>query len=296
MPFRIKGEADLRDSEQRTVVDSVVTSQFFDAAAIALLRGRLFTETDNHTAPHVVLVNQEFVKRYFHDQEPLGKQIRLDVSGGAEWSEIVGVVGDVKTFSEATNYDPEVYEAFLQRPVSSFSLMVRTSADPASLASALRGAVAQMDGELPLSAVMSMPAVLEQQKGGDTLFSQILAGFALLALLLAAIGIYGLIAYSVGQRTHEIGIRMAMGAGKPQVLRMVLREGLRMGIIGAAIGLVFALPLPKLFASMFFGFPASEPFLYVVVPVVLLAVAMLATYIPARRATCVDPMRALRQE
>src|SRR5882762_6591015 len=243
VPFRIKGEADPRDSEQRTVVDSVVTSQFFDAAGIALLRGRLFTETDNHTAPHVVLVNQEFVKRYFHDQESLGKQIRLDVSGGAaEWSEIVGVVGDVKTFSEATNYDPEVYEAFLQRPVSSFSLMVRTSADPASLASALRNAVAQLDGELPLSAVMSMPAVLEQQKGGDALFSQILAGFALLALLLAAIGIYGLIAYSVGQRTHEIGIRMAMGAGKPQVLRLVLREGLRMGIIGAAIGLVFALP------------------------------------------------------
>ena len=297
LPFRIKGEADLRDSEQRTVVDSVVTSQFFDAAGIALLRGRLFTETDNYTAPHVVLVNQEFVKRYFHDQEPLGKQIRLDVSGGAaEWSEIVGVVGDVKTFSEATNYDPEVYEAFLQRPVSSFSLMVRTSADPASLASALRNAVARLDGELPLSAVMSMPAVLEQQKGGDALFSQILTGFALLALALAAIGIYGLIAYSVGQRTHEIGIRMAMGAGKPQVLRMVLREGLRMGIIGAAIGLVFALPLPKLFASMFFGFPASEPLFYILVPVVLLAVAMLATYIPARRATYVDPMRALRQE
>ncbi|HWO28361.1 MAG TPA: FtsX-like permease family protein, partial [Candidatus Acidoferrum sp.] len=118
----------------------------------------------------------------------------------------------------------------------------------------------------------------------------------LLALLLAAIGIYGLIAYSVGQRTHEIGIRMAMGAGKPQVLRMVLREGLRMGIIGVAIGLVFALPLPKLFGSMFFGFPASEPLLYILVPVVLLAVAMLATYVPARRATYVDPMRALRQE
>jgi putative ABC transport system permease protein len=144
--------------------------------------------------------------------------------------------------------------------------------------------------------VMSMPAVLEQQKGGDALISQILTGFALLALALAAIGIYGLIAYSVGQRTHEIGIRMAMGAGKPQVLRMVLRDGLRMGIVGAAIGLVFALPLPKLFASMFFGFPASEPLFYILVPVVLLAVAMLATYIPARRATYVDPMRALRQE
>jgi putative ABC transport system permease protein len=150
--------------------------------------------------------------------------------------------------------------------------------------------------ELPLSAVMTMPAVLDQQRGGDTLFSQILGLFAVLALVLAAIGIYGLIIYSVGQRTHEIGIRMALGAGKPHVLRMILSEGLKIAAIGAAIGTVFALPLPKLFESMFYDFPVGEPGLYVLVPGVLLVIAALATYLPARRAMQVDPIQALRQE
>lgn len=296
--FHIKDQPEPPNSEPRRVVDFVVTSQFFEASGTPLLRGRGFSEMDNDTAQRVVLVNQEFVKKYFHDQEPVGKQIRLDVPGSAApaWSEIVGVVADVKTFSEASNYEPEVYEHFLQRPTNSFSLIVRTSADPSNSAPALRNAVAQLDAELPLSTVLSMPAIIDQQKGGDTLFSQILAVFAFLALALAAIGIYGLIAYSVGQRTHEIGIRMAMGAGKQQVLQMVLRDGLKMGAIGAAIGLVLAMPLPKLFDSIFYGFPAAEPLLYVVVPLMLILVALFATYIPARRATYVDPMRALRQE
>jgi len=141
-----------------------------------------------------------------------------------------------------------------------------------------------------------MHAVLDRQKGGDALFSQILSLFALLALALAAIGIYGLIAYSVGQRTHEIGIRMAMGAGKPHVLRMVVGEGMKIAVIGAAIGTVFALPLPKLFESMFYDFPVAATGVYVLVPVVLLVIAAVATYLPARWAARVDPMKALRQE
>ena len=295
--FHIKDQPELPNSEQRTVIDTVVTSRFFDSAGVPLLRGRLFTEMDNNTVRHVVVVNQKFVQRYFPDQDPLGKQIRLDVPRtAAEWSEVVGVVGNVKTFSEATRDEPEVYQPFLQRPVSSFSLILRTGADPGSTAPNLRQAVAQVDAELPLSAVMTMGAVLDRQKGGDTLFSQILGLFALLALVLAAIGIYGLIAYSVGQRTHEIGIRMAMGAGKPHVLRMVVGEGMKIAAIGAAIGTVFALPLPKLFQSMFYDFPVAAAGLYVLVPVVLLMIAAVATYLPARWAARVDPMRALRQE
>jgi putative ABC transport system permease protein len=295
--FHIKDQPELPNSEQRTVIDTVVTSQFFDAAGVPLLRGRLFTEMDNNTVRPVVVVNQKFVQHYFQDQEPLGKQIRLDIPRtAAEWSEVVGVIGNVKTFSEATRDEPEVYQAFLQRPVSSFSLMLRTGADPGSSAPNLRQAVAQVDAELPLSAVMTMGAVLDRQRGGDTLFSQILGLFALLALVLAAIGIYGLIAYSVGQRTHEIGIRMAMGAGKPHVLRMVVGEGMKIAAIGAAIGTVFALPLPKLFESMFYDFPVAAAGLYVLVPVVLLAIAAVATYLPARSAARVDPIQALRQE
>ena len=295
--FHIKDQPELSNSEQRTALDTVVTSQFFDSAGVPLLRGRLFTEMDNNTGRRVVVVNQKFVQQYFRDQDPLGKQIRLDVPRAtAEWSEVVGVAGNVKTFSQATRDEPEVYEAFLQRPVSSFSVMLRTSADPGSSAPNLRQAVAQVDAELPLSAVMTMHAVLDRQKGGDTLFSQILSLFALLALALAAIGIYGLIAYSVGQRTHEIGIRMAMGAGKPHVLRMVVGEGMKIAVIGAAIGTVFALPLPKLFESMFYDFPVAATGVYVLVPVVLLVIAAVATYLPARWAARVDPMKALRQE
>jgi putative ABC transport system permease protein len=229
--------------------------------------------------------------------EPLGKQIRLDVGGSTpEWNEIVGVVGNVKTHSEGTGEDPEVYEPFLQRPASTFSLMVRATSDPDILASALRDTVAHVDAELPLARVMSMRALIERQKGGDPFFVRVLGSFAILALILAAIGIYGLVAYSVGQRTHEIGIRMALGAKSPDVLRMILWDGAKMTAIGAAVGLVLALPLPKLFDAMFYGLHLREPRLYFIVPAAILLVAILATYVPARRATRVDPMSALRQD
>ena len=295
--FRIQGESEPQANQQLNVLDSVVSTEFFRTSGIPLLRGRTFTDMDNTTAPRVIVVNQEFVHRHLHDQNPLGKQIRLDVPGAApQWSEVVGVVGNVKTYSEATRDDPKVYEPMLQRPVSSFSLMVRTSVDPNSLAPALRNAVRELDAELPLAQVMSMPAVIDRQKGGDEIFLQVLGAFALSALALAAIGIYGLIAYSVGQRTHEIGIRMALGASRPDVLRMILWEGSKMTLIGAAIGFALALPLPKVFAAMFFDLHLGEPRVYLVVPGAIFLVALLATYIPARRATRVDPMSALRLE
>lgn len=295
--LQIKGQPQLPANQKLRALDVVVSPDYFRAAGIPLLRGRGFSEMDNATAPRVILVNQEFVHRHLKDADPLGQQILLEVNGTApEWSEIVGVVANVKTYSEDTREEPQVYESFFQRPVPSFSLIVLASSDPNGLASALRGAVAQVDTELPLARVMSMPAVIERQRAGNPFFTRVLGSFAFLALILAAIGIYGLVAYSVGQRTHEIGIRMALGAGSPDVLRMILGEGLKMTSIGAAIGLAMALPLPKLFDSIFFGFHTGELRLYFLVPVVILIVAILATYVPARRATRVDPMRALRQE
>jgi putative ABC transport system permease protein len=295
--LRVKGQPDLPTNQKLTALDFVVTADYFRTAGIPLLHGRTFTEMDNATTPRVILVNQEFVHRHLQDHEPLGKQIRLDVSGATPvWSEIVGVVGNVKTYSEGTTDDPAAYEPFLQRPVQSFSLMVRTSSDPNSLASAIRNAVAQADAELPLNQLMSMANVIDRQKGGNVLFERLLGGFAFLALILAAIGIYGLISYSVGHRTHEIGIRLALGANSPDVLRMVLWEGMRMTGIGAAIGFALAGPLPRIFDAMFGGHHFREPWLYFIVPVAILMVAMLATYIPARRATRVDPMVALRYE
>src|SRR6266436_366221 len=173
--LKIKGQLDLPANQPLSTLDSVVTPNFFRATGIPLLRGRMFTEMDNAAAPRVVLVNQEFVHRLLQDQEPLGKQIHLEVSGATqEWSEIVGVVGNVKTYSEDTHDDPEVYEPFLQRPVPSFSLMVLASSDPHNLASALRSAVAQLDAELPLARVMSMPTVIERQKAGNPFFTRVL--------------------------------------------------------------------------------------------------------------------------
>jgi predicted permease len=295
--LQIQGQPELPANQRLSALNVLVSTDYLRTAGIPLLRGRTFTETDNAKSPRVVVVNQEFVHRYLQDQDPLGKQIRLDVTGSTpEWSQIVGVVANVKSYSEDTRDDPEVYEPFSQRPVNSFSLMVRASSHPNSLASALRNTVAQVDAELPLARVMSMPDVIERQKNGNPFFVTVLVSFALLALILSAIGIYGLIAYSVGQRTHEIGIRMALGAKSPDVVKMVLWEGLKMTAIGASIGLALALPLPKIFAAMFYGSRLAAPPLYFIVPAVVVAVAILATYLPARRATRVDPMVALHYQ
>jgi predicted permease len=299
VPVRINGQAESEYNQKPSALDVVATDGYFQTASIPLLRGRTFTDMDNTTAPRVVVVNQEFVRRFLADQDPIGKQVKLELSGGTtEWSEIVGVVGNVKTFSEDVRYDPEVYEAYSQRPVSSFSIMVRANADPGALSASLRQSIAQIDSELPLARVVTMPALIEIQRAGNPFFMHIMGSFAFFALLLAAIGIYGLIAFSVARRTHEIGIRMALGAKSRDVLALILREGLKMSSVGVMIGIVLALPLPRIFEASFnlLGFQFREPGLYFAVPTVILLVALLAAYIPARRAAKVDPMVALRYE
>ena len=294
---RIQGQPTLTANEQHTTRDVVMTPDYFQTAGVPLLRGRGFTEMDKGDAPRVVMVNQEFVHRYFQDHDPLGKRIQLDIQDAAPvWSEIVGVVSNVKNYSEETQVDPEVYEAFQQRPVASFSILLRSSVDPGSLTPALRHAVGQLDGELPLLQLMSMERVLEYHRSGNPLFERLLGTFALLALVLAAIGIYGLVAYSVGQRTHEIGIRLALGARGWDISWMILKDGLKVAAIGSVIGLVTALPLPKLFDSIFVGLHFGSPGVYPVVAAAMLVVAVVATYAPARRAVQVDPTTALRSE
>ena len=299
VPLRINGQPDSEPDRRPSALDVVVTNGYFSSASIPLLRGRTFTDMDNLSAPRVVVVNQEFVRRFLAGQDPLGKQVKLELSSGTtEWSAIVGVVGNVKTYSEEVRYDPEVYEPYLQRPVSSFSIMVRASGDPGGLSASLRQTVTHMDSELPLARVMTMPALIELQKAGNPFFMNLMSSFALFALLLAAIGIYGLIAFSVAKRTHEMGIRMALGATSRGVLILILREGLRMASAGVLIGIVLALPLPRIFEASFnlLGFQFREPGLYFAVPAVILLVALLAAYIPARRAAKLDPMVALRYE
>ena len=296
--IHIKGQPETRSNEQYTAAGAVVTADYFEVAGVPILRGRAFTERDDTDAPRVVLVNQEFVHKYFQDHDPVGRQIQLDIPGAAPaWSEIVGVVGDVRNFSEDPNMQPQVYEAYLQRPVASFSLMLRSTVEPTSLAPAMRQVVAQLDPELPMMRVLSMDGVIDDQRSGNPLFSKLLATFAILALILAAIGIYGLIAYSVGQRTQEIGIRLALGAKASDISRMILIEGVKVAGVGSAIGFLMALPLPKVFDSIFHGFVLFHaPAIYPIVLAVMLSVVFCATLGPARRATRVDPTAALRNE
>ncbi|MGB6690741.1 MAG: ABC transporter permease [Terracidiphilus sp.] len=297
VPVRIRGEPELPLNEQHKALNVVVTQDYFNVAGVPQLRGRVFTGIDDADSPQVVVVNQEFVHRFFKDRDPLGKQIQLDIKDVAPaWSEIVGVVSDVKNYSENTKVDPEVYQPFLQRPVASFSLMMRSSVEPNSLAPALRHAVAQIDSDLPLLHVMSMEGVIDSQRNGDPVFLRMMGTFALLALLLASIGIYGLVAYSVGQRTYEFGIRLALGAKGSDISWMILREGLKIAAIGSAVGLLAALPLPRLFDAMFGGIHFGAIEVYPAVAAAMLIAAMFATLGPARRAMHVDPTAALRNE
>lgn len=297
VPIHIAGEPKSPMNEQRSVLDAVVTPEYFAAVGIPPLRGRTFTETDDGTKPRVVLVNQEFVRHYFQGRDPMGKRIQLELKGALPtWSEIVGVVSDVKSYSEDTRVDPEVYEPFLQRPVSSFSILLRSKIEPNGLSSALRRAVAQLDPELPLARVMSMETAIKRQRNGNPLFIRLLGTFAILALILAAIGIYGLVAYSVNQRTHEIGIRIALGAERLDILRMILRDGFKVAAIGSTLGVVMALPLPRLFDAIFRGLHFGAPEVYLIVLLTIVTVTTFAIYVPARRATQIDANIALHDQ
>ncbi|HXJ88736.1 MAG TPA: ABC transporter permease [Candidatus Binatia bacterium] len=295
--IRIQGHPDLPPGQVLTAADFVITPDYFRTIGMTVLRGRSFTEQDDATKPGTVMVNQKFAERYLPGEDPIGKQIRLEVAGSPSgWSQIIGVVNNVKRYSETEAEDPHVYEPFLQRPRPGFSLLVRATGDPNGLITGMRNAVAGIDSELPLDHLMSMSTVIDRQGGGDAFFSRALAGFAFFALVLAAIGIYGLVAYSVGQRTYEIGIRIAMGARGQDILKMIFREGMTMTAIGGAIGLAMSLPLPKVFDAILFDAHIHEPSLYFYVPLVILAVATLAMYVPARWAARIDPIDALRQE
>jgi predicted permease len=297
VPIHIKGQPDPPANVPHSALDVVVTPRYFQAAGISLLRGRLLAETDNADAPRAILVNQEFVRRFLADRDPLGVQIQLDLNREpAVWTSIVGIVSDVKSFSEDPRIDPQVYEPFAQRPLPSMSLMLRTTVEPNSLIPRLRSSVAALDSDLPLLRTMDMDGVIDEQKTGNTLFTRLLAAFALLALTLACVGIYGLISYSVGQRTHEIGIRVALGADTSHIARMVVKQGFKIAALGSAAGLALALPLPHLFNSLFMGILFSSPAVYPAVFIAVSAVAMLATVGPARRAAHVNPATALRNE
>ncbi len=299
LTFSIKGQPPVRAEERPQAAHYVVGPHYLETLEIPLLRGRAFTDSDDASAPPVALVNEAFARRFFSNREPLGQRISVDTGRPDEpvWREIIGVVGNVKDFFGQAGYSPQIYETYLQAPSADLTLVVRTRPDPATLASAVRSAVWSLDKDQPLGNVMTMAEVIEARgEAGDRLMGELLGIFAGLALILAAVGTYGIIAYSVTQRTHEMGIRMALGAGKGDVLRLVVGEGMKLAALGLVIGFAAAYPLPRLFASAFQGFSVHATWIFVTVPALVALVGLLASYIPARRATKVEPMVALRYE
>jgi predicted permease len=294
-PFLIKSERENLTNAPPTALHVIITPDYFETTRIRIVRGRGFTDSDSAKAPRSVLVNQEFAERFLAGKNPLGVQLKLAGKDAPnEWSEIIGVVSDSKTDSEDTRVDAEIYEPFAQDPTGSLCVLLRTGASPDRLMQSLRRAVFDVDPELPLANIGTMQQVIDHNRRGNPLFARILGSFAVLALLMAAIGIYGMVAYSTSQRTHEIGIRMALGAGRSEILRMVLRQGLRTVVIGSAVGVVLALPLPRVFAAMFSDMQFSAPILYCAVLAVILCIALAASCVPAFRAAHLDPTQSLR--
>jgi putative ABC transport system permease protein len=272
----------------------IVNTRYFQAMQIPLRKGRLFTDQDAQGAPRVLIVNQTLARRYWPNQDPLGKRIGNGAPDG--WMAVVGVVGDVRHMSLAQEPDVEIYFPFPQNPRTGMTLAVRTSSDPLRFAPALRRAVLEVDKDQPVSRLASLEQVLADSIATKR-FSVVLLGiFAAVALLLAAVGIYGLISFTVVRRTHEIGVRMALGAQRDQVLRMVVGQGTLLALIGVGIGVIAAVILTRFISSLLYGVKAIDPLIFAAVSLLLTAVAALASFLPARRAARVDPMIALRYE
>jgi putative ABC transport system permease protein len=299
--FSVEGRPALSRAERARSDYFAISPDYLRTLRIPLIRGRNFSTSDSAQAPPVALVNQEFVRRSFPNEEPIGKHIRLD-SGDSDrsgWSEIVGVVGNIRTSYFQRKDMPQAYEPYLQQPSSAMTLVVRTKSDPAAFATMLRGAVWSVDKDQPITRVLTMNQVIAGSGTAGRVVDIIFGTFAVLGLALAAVGVFGVMAYTVAQRTHEIGIRMALGAQRTDVMRMVVKKGAVLGAIGTGIGLALAVPLVWLKLGMvndeLLPFDQRGPVFVVAVFVIWLA-ALLASYIPARRATKVDPLVALRYE
>jgi len=279
-----------------------VRENFLEAMGILLLQGRTFGPQDDTKSPKVVIINQTFANKFFPNQSAVGKRFTFDTSKPDEM-EIVGICRDAKYTSQRDEVPPTVYSSYRQeRPLPYATFEVRTAADPNSIVASVRDAVRQVDSNLPVSSVKTQIEQADETLRMERLFAKLLTLFALLAQQLAAIGLFGVLAYAVSQRTHEIGIRMALGADRASVLKMIVRQGMTLAVLGVILGLVGAYVLTKYLESwislskMLFGVKVSDPLTYAAIAVLLTVVALIACYIPARRATKVDPLVALRYE
>lgn len=292
---RVEGRLGSASENQKMTPLGQVSSDYFRVMGIPLRTGRVFDERDTAESPSAVVINEALARQLFPDKDPLGKRLIVPGAPGGV-AAVVGIVGNVRHKGLDQEVTAEAYIPYLQNPPGAMTLVIRSAADPLNLTGAVREVVRAVDKDQPVHDVQTM----EQRLSGSVAsrrFNLLLFGaFALLALTLAAVGVYGVMAYSVTQRTHEIGIRMALGAQPGDVVRLVISQGIKLTLTGIVIGLVASFALTRLISSMLLGVSATDPATYVAVASLLTGVALLACYIPARRATKVDPVIALRYE
>jgi putative ABC transport system permease protein len=299
--FNIEGRPPATPRDYLIIGYRPVSPGYLETLGVPLMRGRFLQDADTEHAPFVAVVNQTMARQYFQNESPLGRRIQIGALPDAEtpWMRIVGVVGDVKQ-NLATDAGAEVYLPYRQAdtvlPVFALSLVLRTAQDPRTEVAALRSVVHELDPDQPVVRIRSMEENIATSVSQPRFRTTLLVIFAACALLLAVVGLYGLMTYSVTQRVPEIGIRMTLGAGQIQILGTVVGQGLRLALVGIAIGTGGAFALSRVLERFLYGVAATDPMTYISVTALLLAVALLASYIPARRATRVDPMSALRCE
>jgi predicted permease len=295
LAFAIEGRPPRTKSEAPTADFVAISPNYFHVMQIPLLRGRQFSETDSEGAPKVCVISLSLAQQLFPNQSALGRRIVIGYPADAT-REIVGIVGDVKDSDLAARESAQIYVPFVQNPFWAADIAVRAYRNPGALSGELREQIRAIDSALPVAEVRPMAEAIDSSIAQPRFRTALLTLFGAAALLLAAIGIYGVLAYTVAQQTREIGIRMALGANPARVLRLVLARGLRLAAAGTAIGVLTALLLTQLLNSLLFGVSATDPVTFAAVAGLLFAVALLACYVPARRAMRVDPMVALRYE
>jgi len=292
--FRVEGREEAPGADV-TANYTAATPGYFRALQVPLVRGRLITERDTEDAPKVCLVSQTFARQVFPGEDPLGRRLVFGFKESVS-REIVGIVADVQRDGRGPASRPEMYVPFAQEPWWAAYLVVRTAGDPAHLSGVVRNAVHALDPGLPIESVQPMVEIVQESVAQPRFRATLLSLFGAAALVLAIVGIYGVLSYSVGRRTREVGIRVALGAERGDVLRLVVGEGLALTAAGLAAGAAGAAILTRFLASLLFGVGRFDPATYAGVAVALIAAGLLACWIPARRATRVDPVRALRAE
>jgi len=302
----IFGRPTLKPEEQPKAEFKGITPDWLRALGARVLRGRDSTEADTEKAPGVVLINGTMARRYFSNEDPIGQRLKMgssqpplnatNVWGQLEWSEIVGVVSDVKSLHPQPETVPEIYQSYWQWPMQNPTILLRTTGDPPMLAEAIRRETKAIIPNLPPPLIRAMDELLSETVAQPRLQTGLLSLFAGIALALAAVGLYGVLAYVVTQRTREIGVRMALGAQKRDVLSLVIGQGMRLALTGVVVGVLVALALTRVLRSLLYEVKPTEPLMFVAVSLLLVTIALIACWLPARRAARVHPMEALRCE